>query len=97
MPLMNPDLIMDDELMKETGAGNPFVVFGEPDLKGKKEKDGKIFVEIKGVDVYDLITGEIRNSSNDDIACWFLDTDYNGKISSFATPISPVPMSPMKS
>ena len=36
-------------------------------------------VIIKGVDVYDPTTGQIRNSSTDDIACWFIDTDYNGE------------------
>ena len=27
---MNPDLAMGDELLKKTGAGNLFMVFGEP-------------------------------------------------------------------
>ena len=76
---MNPDLAMGDELLKKTGAGNLFMVFGEPDVDIKKEKDGKITVEIKGVDVYDPTTGQIRNSSTDDIACWFIDTNYNGE------------------
>ncbi len=76
---MNPDLAMGDELLKKTGAGNLFMVFGEPDIDIKKQKDGKITVEIKGVDVYDPTTGQIRNSSTDDIACWFLDTSYNGE------------------
>ena len=31
------------------------------------------------MDVYDPTTGQIRNSSTDDIACWFIDTDYNGE------------------
>jgi hypothetical protein len=44
--------------------------------KVKNEKDGKLTVEIKGVDVYDPATGQIRSSSTDDIACWFIDTDY---------------------
>lgn len=79
MTRMNPDLAMGDELLKKTGAGNLFMVFGEPDLKVKKEKGGKLTVEIKGVDVYDPTTGEIRSSSTDDIACWFIDTDYNGE------------------
>ena len=79
MARMNPDLAMGDELLKKTGAGNLFMVFGEPDLKVKKEKGGKLTVEIKGVDVYDPTTGEIRSSSTDDIACWFIDTDYNGE------------------
>ena len=76
---MNPDLAMGDELLKKTGAGNLFMVFGEPDVKINKAKDGKLTVEIRGVDVYDPTTGEIRSSSTDDIACWFIDTDYNGE------------------
>jgi adenine-specific DNA-methyltransferase len=76
---MNPDLSMGEELLKKTGAGNLFMVFGEPDLKIKKVKDGKITVEIKGVDVYDPTTGQIRSASTDDIACWFIDTNYNGE------------------
>jgi adenine-specific DNA-methyltransferase len=76
---MNPDLAMGDELLKKTGAGNLFMVFGEPDIEMKKQKDGKLVVVIKGVDVYDPTTGEIRNSSTNDIACWFIDTNYNGE------------------
>jgi adenine-specific DNA-methyltransferase len=76
---MNPDLAMGDELLKKTGAGNLFMVFGEPDLKIHHEKDGRLAVEIKGLDVYDPTTGEIRSASTDDIACWFIDTDYNGE------------------
>ncbi|MFC1969082.1 site-specific DNA-methyltransferase [Chloroflexota bacterium] len=74
---MNPDLEMGDALLKTTGVGNLFMVFGEPDVDIRKQKDSKIVVEIKGVDVYDPTTGQIRNSSTDDIACWFIDTDYN--------------------
>jgi len=76
---MNPDLAMGDELLKKTGAGNLFMVFGEPDLDVRKTQDRKIIVEIRGLDVYDPTTGEIRSSSTDDIACWFIDTMYNGE------------------
>jgi adenine-specific DNA-methyltransferase len=76
---MNPDLAMGDELLKKTGAGNLFMVFGEPDVEIRKQKDGQIVIEIRGVDVYDPTTGQIRSSSTDDIACWFIDTDYNGE------------------
>jgi adenine-specific DNA-methyltransferase len=76
---MNPDLVMGDELLKKTGAGNLFMVFGEPDVKITKQKGGQIVVEIKGVDVYDPTTGQIRSDSTDDIACWFIDSDYNGE------------------
>ena len=73
---MNPDLAMGQALLKKTGAGNLFMVFGEPDIDIRKA-DGKVTVEIKGLDIYDPTTGEIRSSSTDDIACWFIDTNYN--------------------
>lgn len=76
---MNPDLAMGDELLKKTGAGNLFMVFGEPDVDIRPQKNGKLVAEIKGVDVYDPTTGEVRSSSTDDIACWFIDTNYNGE------------------
>lgn len=75
---MNPDLAMGDELLKKTGAGNLFMVFGEPDLAVEKTKDGKLTVELRGLDVYDPTTGEVRSHSTADVACWFIDTDYDG-------------------
>jgi adenine-specific DNA-methyltransferase len=76
---MNPDLSMGDELLKQTGAGNLFTVFGEPDIEIERTGDGKIEVEVRGVDVYDPTTGEIRSDDTDAIACWFIDTNYNGE------------------
>ena len=73
---MNPDLAMGEDLLKKTGAGNLFMVFGEPDVELSK-KDNKLVVELKGVDIYDPTTGQVRSSSTDEIACWFIDTDYN--------------------
>lgn len=73
---MNPDLLLGDELLKKTGAANLFMVFGEPDIELKREKE-QLIVTLKGLDIYDPTTGEIRSSSPDDIACWFIDTDYN--------------------
>lgn len=100
------------ELLKKTGAGNLFMIFGEPDVDireagksgegtghralgtggrdevgtkgagGKhaaEDDQGMIEVEIKGLDVYDPTTGEVRSSGIADIACWFIDTDYNGE------------------
>ncbi len=73
---MNPDLHMSDEL-KNTGAGNLFVVFGEPDVEWDFDDDGNIIVEVLGIDVFDPKTGEVRASGKNDIAAWFIDTDYN--------------------
>ena len=73
---INPDLHMSEEL-KNTGAGNLFVVFGEPDIEWDFDDDGNIVVEVLGVDVFDPKTGEVRASGKDDIAAWFIDSDYN--------------------
>ena len=73
---MNPDLMMGDEL-KATGAGNLFVVFGEPDIKMTETKDGQIQVQVFGVDVFKPQTGEVESEGTDGIALWMIDTDYN--------------------
>ena len=76
---MNPDLAMGDELLKKTGSGNLFMVFGEPDIEARTSSDGLWEIEVRGVDVYNPTTGEIRSHSTDNIACWFIDTSYNGE------------------
>ena len=76
---MNPDLAMGDELLKKTGSGNLFMVFGEPDIDVRPVGIDKVTVEVRGIDVYDPTTGALRSSSVDDIACWFLDTNYDGE------------------
>jgi adenine-specific DNA-methyltransferase len=73
---MNADLHMAEDL-KNTGKGNLFVIFGEPDITLLPEPDGKLRVKVNGVDVFDPSTGEVRSDSADGIACWFVDTDYN--------------------
>ena len=69
---------MRGDLLKKTGAGNLFMVFGEPDVDIRAAGD-EFEVEVRGVDVYDPTTGEVRSGSTDDIACWFVDTNYNGE------------------
>ena len=76
---MNPDLAMGDELLKKTGAGNLFMIFGEPDIALHPQDDGKLSLELLGVDVYDPTTGALRCNSTDEVACWFIDTEYNGE------------------
>lgn len=73
---MNPDLAMGDGLLKKTGAGNLFTVFGEPDVTINRTSEGLV-VEIRGVDVYNPTTGEIRSSDPSEIAMWMIDTAYN--------------------
>ena len=78
---MNADLHMADEL-KNTGKGNLFVIFGEPDIEilpvgGESAGTNQVQVKINGVDVFHPNTGEVRSDGADGIACWFIDTDYN--------------------
>jgi adenine-specific DNA-methyltransferase len=73
---MNADLHMAEDL-KNTGKGNLFVIFGEPDIEIIESDDGQLQVKVKGVDVFDPSTGEVRSDSAEGIACWFIDTDYN--------------------
>jgi adenine-specific DNA-methyltransferase len=73
---MNADLHMADDL-KNTGKGNLFVIFGEPDIDVLEGKDGYIQIQVNGVDVFHPNTGEVRSDGADGIACWFIDTDYN--------------------
>ncbi len=73
---INADLHMASDL-KNTGKGNLFVIFGEPDIEILDTDDDRIRVKINGVDVYRPSTGEIQSDNADGIACWFIDTDYN--------------------
>ena len=78
---MNPDLHMGADL-KATGAGNLFVIFGEPDIKiedAGADSSGNPLIRVKvfGVDVFKPQTGEVISEGTDGIALWMLDTDYN--------------------
>lgn len=73
---MNADLHMADDL-KNTGKGNLFVIFGEPDIDILEAEDDLIQIKVNGVDIFKPQTGEVISDSADGIACWFIDTDYN--------------------
>ncbi len=78
---MNADLHMASEL-KSTGSGNLFVIFGEPDIElltAHPTSDGaeQFCVKLRGIDVFDPTTGDIRSDEPDSIACWFVDTNYD--------------------
>lgn len=73
---MNADLHMAEDL-KNTGKGNLFVIFGEPDITLLTQADGTLRVKVNGVDVFKPQTGEVVSDGADGIACWFIDTDYN--------------------
>ncbi|MEG8221169.1 site-specific DNA-methyltransferase [Sphingomonas sp. HH69] len=73
---INPDMHMSDEL-KNTGRGNMFIVFGEPDVEIQDDGGETLRVKVNGIDVFDPNTGEIRSDGTSGVAAWFIDTDYN--------------------
>ncbi len=72
---MNPELMIGE--LKNTGAGNLFMNFGEPDIELHRQDDGSLVVKLLGVDVFDARQGLVRSDDPGEIACWFIDTDYN--------------------
>lgn len=74
---MNVDLLMGEDL-KKTGSGNLFTVFGEPDID-LRESGRQWEIEVRGVDVFDPTSGEVRSNSVGEIALWMVDTDYDGE------------------
>ncbi len=73
-----PDVLVGD-LLKTNRASQIFTVFGQPDVKTVKHKDGTYTVELLGVDIYDPLTGETHHARGQQVAAWFLDTDYDGQ------------------
>jgi len=72
-----PDVLVGD-LLKTTRASQIFTVFGQPDVRVDRQGDGTYVVELRGVDIYDPLTGEVHSTPGKDVAAWFLDTDYDG-------------------
>jgi adenine-specific DNA-methyltransferase len=73
-----PDILVGD-LVKTSKATKLFTVFGLPDVKVVKEKDGAVVVKLTGVDIYDPVTGETHHDDGENVAAWFLDHDYDGR------------------
>lgn len=80
---LNHDLHMADRLRRGSSSSNLFMVFGEPDIRlhrvGGPGGPGEWVVEIVGVDIFDPGTGRVFRSGPEDIACWMMDTDYDGE------------------
>ncbi|GHT90177.1 hypothetical protein FACS1894101_2330 [Betaproteobacteria bacterium] len=75
---MNADLHMAEDL-KSSNTANLFVIFGEPDITLENAGNDQLRVKVNGIDIFDPSTGEVRSDDTDGIACWMLDTDYNGE------------------
>lgn len=75
-PDVNPGM---DGLLKDKGSWQQlFTVFGEPEIEVAKGADGYT-VKLKGVDIYDPVSGVVRSTGADKVAAWFLDADHDGR------------------
>ena len=84
---MNADLHMAEDL-KNTGKGNLFVIFGEPDIAILPDEGGKVRVKVNGVDVFDPSTGEVRSDGADGIPAGSSIRTTTKRASSCAMPTS---------
>lgn len=80
---MNTDLLTDD-LKKKRSSNESYWLIGQPDIKlskvkGKKDESQKFTIEVKGFDYFNTKTGQLESGSNDRIAVWMLDTNYDGR------------------
>ncbi len=68
-----PDVhISPSPLTGRAGEGSP------SPMSGRAGEGPTYTVELRGVDIYDPLTGEVHSSRGEDVAAWFLDTDYDG-------------------
>ena len=73
---MHRDLQIRD--LKDDDQHRAFVILGQPDVEIHDEPDGQVSVELLGYDTYDPATGGTKPGGPNDVACWMLDTAYDG-------------------
>ena len=73
---MHRDLQIRD--LKDDDQHRAFVILGQPDIQIHDEPDGQVSVELLGYDTYDPATGATKPGGPNDVACWMLDTAYDG-------------------
>ncbi len=76
---MNPDLLTGD-LRKAGSSDQSFWLIGQPEIRLHRLGDDQLQVEVLGFDYYDPEDGgSIQSGSDQNIAMWMLDTDYDGR------------------
>lgn len=82
---VTPDVVMGD-LLKTTRASQIFSIGGRPDIDVNKlapEKAGdpqRYQVVLAKLNTFDPITMDVSYLKGDDVPCWMLDTNYNGRV-----------------
>ena len=74
----NQDLRIGE--LKDSEGDQAFVHVGEPDVAVESiGDDGQLICKVKGYDTYDPRTGQLKIGGKNEIACWMLDTNYDGE------------------
>lgn len=75
---MNTDLMTED-LKKKRSSNQSFWLVGQPDVNLVKYGNKKdcYRVQVDGFDYYDVKTGKVISGSDQNIAMWMLDTNYD--------------------
>lgn len=78
MAHINPDVAMGG-LLKETPSTQLFTVFGMPRTRLEETSNGEYIVKMEGVDVYNPVDNTVNSAGADNVAAWFVDSDYDGR------------------
>ena len=73
-----PDVAMDD-LLRNTQSDRLFTVIGAPRTQVTRTANGEFKVAMEGLDTYNPVDNTIEPTRADQVAAWFLDTDYDGR------------------
>lgn len=75
----NQDLLVGN--LKDEKSDRAFVLIGEPDIAVRVDPNNpdQIIVRVNGYDTYDPKTRQIERGTADEIICWMIDTDYDGR------------------
>ena len=69
---------MAQQARPTTPSSQTFRLFSAPEAHVNHDDSGDLRIEVVGVDSFDASTGEVVSRSQNDIAAWFLDQDYDG-------------------
>lgn len=56
-----------------------FVLVGQPDIEVQTDENGDLVVSLLGYDTYDPASGNAKAGGKNDVACWMIDTNYDGE------------------
>lgn len=65
--------------LRDSHSDHAFVMIGEPEVKVEDAGKGLVTVEVLGYDTYNPASGNVEPGGARDIACWMVDTNYDGK------------------